>query len=81
MNYITDEDYANGVVGDNKRHKTITKLNFFCENTVYTGKWEVDYITTKQHVGFKLGALTKTRKPYYFRSKKKKNVTKKNTVF
>ncbi len=60
------------------RHNTITKLNYFIPVSIYTGKWWVDKNFTKYHTSFKIGQFTKTRKPYYFRSKKKKNVTKKN---
>lgn len=63
-----------------KRHDTITKLNYFVIRKIYTGKWLVERNFTKYHTSFKVGQFTKNRKPYYFRSKKKKNVTKKNTL-
>jgi len=59
------------------RRTTLTKLNYFIPAVLYTGKWSVEKNFTRYHVGFKLGQFTKTRKPFYFRSKKKKNVTKK----
>lgn len=79
------EHYANYLTDDIKpeypmvnRRTTLTKLNYFIPALLYTGKWSVEKNFTRYHVGFKLGQYTKTRKPFYFRSKKKKNVTKKN---
>lgn len=72
INYITDENIINNLE-DNKRHLTIHKLNYFLPYRVYTGKWTIYTQLTKYHFSFKLGQLTKTRKPFYFRSKKKKN--------
>lgn len=81
------EHYANYLTDDLKpeypmvnRRTTLTKLNYFIPAVLYTGKWSVEKNFTRYHVGFKLGQFTKTRKPFYFRSKKKKNVTKKNHV-
>jgi hypothetical protein len=65
---------------NNKRHSTLHKLNFFLPTQIHTGKWIIEKLFTKYHIGFKLGQFTKTRKPYYFRSKKKRSVTKKNYV-
>ena len=65
------------IVNHPSRYITINKLNYHNINNLYTGKWEVEKTFTLQHVSFKLGQFTKTRKPYYFRSKKKKNDTKK----
>ena len=59
-----------------KRHLTIHKLNYFLPVSLHTGKWVIEPNLNKYHFGFKFGQLTKTRKPYYFRSKKKKNVKK-----
>lgn len=59
------------------RRTTLTKLNYFIPSLLYTGKWSVEKNFTKYHVGFKLGQFTKTRKPFYFRSKKKKKCYKK----
>lgn len=80
ISYITDEQNNLFNAYNNDRHKTITKLNCFTLFTINTGKWLVDRSLTKYHIGIKLGQLTKTRKPFYFRSKKKKNVTKKNPL-
>ena len=59
------------------RHITINKLNYHGIYNLYTGKWTFEKTFSLQHVGFKLGQFTKTRKPYYFRSKKKKCYKKK----
>lgn len=81
LNYLTDDFYEDESVYTNSRFKTITKLNYFTPLTVYTGKWLVNKNLTKHYFGIKVGQLTKTRKPFYFRSKKKKkNVRKKNPV-
>lgn len=80
MNFLTDENYVNEASFTTKRHNTITKLNCFTYPEIYTGKWVVEQRLTSHYIGFKLGQVTKTRKPYYFRSKKKKNVTKKNKL-
>ena len=77
VNYLTDSfDYSELV----DRKTTLTKLNYYKPGTLYTGKYTIAMRFSTHHVGFKLGAFTKNRKPFYFRSKKKKNVTKKYTV-
>ena len=55
-----------------KRHTTLHNLNYFLPYTIYTGKWTIQKKFTKYHLNFKLGEFTKTRKPYFFRSKKKR---------
>lgn len=81
LNYLTDEVYQDESIYTNSRFKTITKLNYFSSLTIYTGKWLVDKTLSRHYIGIKVGQLTKTRKPFYFRSKKKKkNVTKKNSL-
>ncbi len=74
INYLTDSSVYNNLTS---RVATITKLNFFRQGLIYTGKYEVLKNFSRYHIGFKVGAFTKNRKPFYFRSKKKKNVTKK----
>ena len=69
-NNFLEESY-NLNVKSNNRNSTIHKLNYFLPVNLHTGKWVIKPTLTKLHVGFKLGQLTKTRKPYYFRSKKK----------
>lgn len=74
IDYLTDvtPNYIN-----EKRKTTLTKLNYFLPSILYTGKYQIERRFNKYHMGFKLGQFTKNRKPFYFRSKKKKNVTKK----
>lgn len=74
VNYLTDNEVVSTTVP--KRKTTLHKFNYFIPQTLHTGKWLVDKYFSKYHIGFKLGQFTKNRKPYYFRSKKKKNVTK-----
>lgn len=62
-----------------RRHTTITQLNQNQLGIIYTGKYTIDKFFSKYHVGLKIGSFTKSRKPFYFRSKKK-NVTKKYTI-
>lgn len=76
VDYMTDTNLYS--LENTTRHSTITKFNFFVPAVLHTGKVLVDKNFTRYHIGFKLGQFTKNRKPYYFRSKKKKNVTKKN---
>lgn len=78
VNYLTDDVKPESP--QTLRHTTLTKLNYFIPARVYTGKWSVGKVFMKYHTGFKLGQFTKTRKPFYFRSKKKKSVTKKNPI-
>lgn len=66
------EDYSNLNRKQSSRFKTIHRLNYIIPTTIYTGKWVNREYLTKFHFGFKLGELSKTRKPYYFRSKKKR---------
>lgn len=70
-NYLTDYSSETANTTE-KRHITIHKLNYFIETNLHTGKWTINSNLSKYHFGFKFGQLTKTRKPYYFRSKKKK---------
>lgn len=66
---------------NNKRHNTIHLLNYFLPVDIHTGKWTIDRKFNKYFINFKLGQFTKNRKPFYFRSKKKRFDTKKNRVF
>ncbi len=63
-----------------KRFTTITKLNYFVNPKLSTGKYLIKKSFSKYHIGLKFGSFTKNRKPFYFRSKKKKNVTKKYNI-
>ncbi len=70
INHITENDY-DLIDKNNDRSTTVHKLNYYLPVTLHTGKWLITPTLTKLHIGFKLGQFTKTRKPYYFRSKKK----------
>lgn len=78
VNYLLDVPQSEIL---SKRKTTITKLNCFNYAEVYTGKYTLEKRFSKYHIGLKLGAFTKNRKPFYFRSKKKKNVTKKYKLY
>lgn len=56
----------------NKRTLYINRLNFFLKRTIHQGKVTVLFHPTKYHIGYKSSQFTKTRKPFFFRSKKKK---------
>jgi hypothetical protein len=62
-----------------RRHATLTQLNQNQLGIIHTGKYTIEKFFSKYHIGLKIGSFTKSRKPYYFRSKKK-NVTKKYTI-
>ena len=72
------EDYTDYLIDQNPtklnlvRKTTLTKLNFFKIGYIYSGKYTVEKKFSKLHIGFKLGEFTKNRKPFFFRSKKKK---------
>lgn len=74
-NYLTEDIRPTDVV--TYRRNTITKLNYFIPTVIHAGKWSIDKYFTKYHVSFKIGQFTKNRKPFYFRSKKKKKCYKK----
>lgn len=80
------EGYINNLIDtkDNSymsnRRVTLTRLNYFKPSSLYSGKYTIERFFTKYHIGLKLGSFTKNRKPFYFRSKKKKNVTKKYSI-
>lgn len=57
---------------DSFRNKTINNLNIDRFYNVHQGNVYVSFETTIYHLGWKLGAFSKTRKPFFFRSKKKK---------
>ncbi len=63
-----------------KRHTTITQLNQNQLGIIHTGKYTIDKFFSKYHIGLKIGSFTKSRKPYYFRSKKKKCYKKTHNI-
>lgn len=56
----------------NIRAKTLNKWNYRSVYSVPQGKYRVNIRPSLYHIGYKLGAFAKTRKPFFFRSKKKK---------
>lgn len=74
-NYLIDEIKPTDI--NLKRHTTLTKLNYFIPTEIYFGKSTIIKNFSRYHISFKVGQFTKNRKPFFFRSKKKKNVTKK----
>lgn len=78
--YITNNDlkqfYAKintqNYLSDTSRNKTINLLNAEGVCSTYQGNVEVTTTLNTAMVGKKLGMFSKTRKPFFFRSKKKK---------
>lgn len=70
INYLTE--YNNPEIIFPQPTITIHKLNYFKPIYLYTGKWGIEFKFTRYHKSFKYGQFRKTRKPFYFRSKKKK---------
>ena len=56
----------------NNRRSTFNKLNCYSHRVVHIGNVFVYLNPSRFHIGLKLGSFTKTRKPFFFRSKKKK---------
>lgn len=56
------------------RHKTINHLNSNRLYLIHQGKVKHLVDTSEYYVDHKLGLASKTRKPFFFRSKKKRNV-------
>lgn len=54
------------------RHKTINVLNMNQYYTIHQGKTKTTFPVMSKYIKKKLGMLSKTRKPFFFRSKKKK---------
>lgn len=77
---IEVEQYISNIISENllitdlnnKRTTTINYLNVFIPVSIHFGKQYLEKTFLKYHIGFKLGAFTKTKKPFYFRSKKKR---------
>jgi len=54
------------------KKKTINVWNNFYTVKLHQGKYSNVFKTTDYHIGVKFGEFTKTRKPFFFRSKKKR---------
>lgn len=59
-------------ISNNDRYMTINKLNYKERRVVYQGKCRVFFDSSSYCINYKLGMFSKTRKPFFFRSKKKK---------
>lgn len=56
----------------NSRKKTINKWNCNQIFNINQGKYDVSLTSSIYNIPYKLGAFAKTRKPFFFRSKKKR---------
>lgn len=56
---------------DMSKGKTIILWNNFYKARLHQGRYKNELHQTKYHLGFKFGQFTKTRKPFFFRGKKK----------
>lgn len=56
----------------NFRSCTVNKWNINFRYYIHQGKYKRLAVITNFHIGYKLGMLVQTRKPFFFRSKKKK---------
>ena len=54
------------------KNKTINKWNFKKNFYLYQGRYSSLFTITPYHIHIKYGELTKTRKPFFFRGKKKR---------
>ena len=54
------------------RLKSLNKWNYRSIYFIHQGKYTVSIRPSIYHISYKLGAFAKTRKPFFFRSKKKK---------
>ena len=81
--FLTYDDmyfYYNNIVLENKRYVALSDrektINNVTKNTwfsIHNGKrWTTEFLSCKYSVGYKLGMFSKTRKPFFFCSKKKK---------
>lgn len=71
INYLFDDGFDVESL-NYKRINTVTALNYFIPVNIHFGKLSLNKVFTKHFIGFKLGSFTKTKKPFYFRSKKKR---------
>ena len=76
VNYFLDE-YVEATDINYKRFSTIHYFNFFLPVKIHFGKLSIFKSFSKYYIGWKLGSFTKTKKPFYFRSKKKRYVNNK----
>lgn len=62
----------NLIVAKPSRQRTVNGLNINRKYKIYQGKYWHSILVNKWAIGWKIGAFSKTRKPFFFRSKKKK---------
>ena len=65
---IKNNEYFNIIT----KNKTINKWNLQKNVYLYQGRYSSLFTITPYHLNIKYGELTKTRKPFFFRGKKKK---------
>ncbi len=70
--FYSSIDNSFNLPSNNRRSLTINRLNYTQNHYVYQGKYNVYFDTSIYCLNYKLGMFTKTRKPFFFRSKKKK---------
>jgi ribosomal protein S19 len=54
------------------KRKTIVVWNNFYAAKIHQGRYHNQLLQSELHLSFKFGEFTKTRKPFFFRSKKKR---------
>lgn len=54
------------------RNITVNYWNIKTKVKIYQGRYNSIFKITKYHIGYKYSQLSKTRKPFFFRTKKKK---------
>lgn len=72
--------FYNNIILDRKnfyaasdREKTINNITSNTWFSIHNGKrWTTQFLSSDYCVGYKLGMFSKTRKPFFFRSKRKK---------
>lgn len=57
---------------NNTRYMTLNKLNLLEKRYVYQGQNKVYFKSSEYCLGYKLGMFSKTRRPFFFRQKKKR---------
>lgn len=73
FNYlISNKTYGVKKKKKTSKKKTIIKWNNFYSAIIHQGRHTNVLTQVDDHIGFKFGEFTKTRKPFFFRGKKKK---------
>ena len=74
INLFSENSYKSEILLRNNRSFKLNKLNYNFRYRVHQGKFSVIKRFLIYSINKKLGEFSKTRRPFYFRSKKKKNV-------